>query len=86
VWSSTIGAKKGRSTDFSYRIATPHKTPTHQWASLKEKFSKQPFSRLAALLTLVVFVGFVFISPYAPGSPDLLRLDVMKQVGGMRVD
>lgn len=58
----------------------PKIPPPPQWASLNEKFAKQPFTRLAALATLLCFVGYVFISPYAPGSPDLLRLDVMKQV------
>jgi len=56
-------------------------------ASLKEKFTQQPFQRIVPLVTLMSFVGYVFISPYAPGPvPNMLDPAVLKQVGGLTLN
>lgn len=56
-------------------------------ASLKEKFTQQPFQRIVPLVTLISFVGYVFISPYAPGTvPNMLDPAVLKQVGGLTLN
>lgn len=56
-------------------------------ASLKEKLSQQPFQRIVPLVTLISFVGYVFISPYAPGTvPNMLDPAVLRQVGGLTLN
>jgi len=56
-------------------------------ASLKQKFTQQPFQRVIPLITLVTFVGYVFVSPYAPGSvPNMLDSAVLKTVGGLTLN
>lgn len=56
-------------------------------ASLKEKFTQQPIQRIVPLITLISFVGYVFISPFAPGPvPNMLDPAVLKQVGGLTLN
>jgi hypothetical protein len=67
----------------------PSSSALNEWAaevslaSLKEKFMHQPFQRIIPLVTLISFVGYVFISPYAPGVPNIFDPAVLKQVGGL---
>ncbi|KAM3577111.1 hypothetical protein VYU27_001029 [Nannochloropsis oceanica] len=56
-------------------------------ASLKEKLIQQPIQRIIPLITLISFVGYVFISPFAPGPvPNMLDPAVLKQVGGLTLN
>lgn len=71
-------------------LPPPPPTPSNEWmaalnlATLKEKLLAQPVQRGVPLLTLVWFVGYVFISPWAPGPvPNFLDPAVLKQVGGL---
>ncbi len=71
-------------------LPPPPPPPSNEWtaalnlATLKEKLLAQPFQRGVPLLTLAWFVGYVFISPWAPGPvPNFLDPAVLKQVGGL---